>query len=124
MFKQHGMQSFMADFGPLPKSDFSIPSVEFIKKRLTQSLGEDNILKDITDLAGTKNVRIGEVKPTIAAVCQIRDMWAYAHKSKSGGGPKIPLKYFTHGIRRKDCRETIDVEIHPGIDTWEFIFND
>lgn len=123
MFKQHRMRAFMADFGPLPKSDFCMPSLEFIKKRIAQSLSEDNILKDIGDLSGRKAVRIGKVVPTVAAVSQIRDMWAYAHKSKFGGGPKMPLKYYTHGIHLKAGTETIHVEIHPGVDSWEFILD-
>jgi hypothetical protein len=125
MFKQHRMRSFMADFGPLATSDFTTPSVAFVKKRIAQSLAEDSILKkEIRDLGGKKPVRIGKVELTIAAFAQVQDMWAYAHRCKTGGGPKIPLKYYTHGIHRKDGVETVDVEIHPGLDTWEFIFDD
>ena len=125
MFKQHRMRSFMADFGPLPKSEFVMPSAAFMKKRIAQSLSEDSIVKKaIRDLGGKKPVRIGKVELTIAAFSQVRDMWGYAHRHKSGGGPKIPLKYYTYGIQRKGGVETIHVEIHPGLDTWEFIFDD
>jgi hypothetical protein len=124
MFKQHRMRSFMADFGPLLNSDFIIPSTDFIKRRIAQSLSEDNILKDLRDLGSNRPVRIGKVLPTIAALSQIRDTWAFTHKARSGGGPKVPLKYYTHGVHRKGSVETIDVEIHPGLDSWEFIFDD
>ncbi len=124
MFHQHSMRSFIADFGPLTRPQSSVPSVEFIRKRIANSLGEDNILKEIRDLAGKKEVYIGEVTLTGAAVRQIRDMWVYARHPKSGGAPKISLKYFTTGLCRKDGIETVDVEIHPGIDSWEFVYED
>src|SRR5437868_820992 len=63
MFRHHAMRSFTANFGPLPRSESSAPSPMFVRKRIAQSLGEDNILKDLRDLAG-KEVFIGDVRLT------------------------------------------------------------
>ena len=50
MFKQHGLRLFEADFNPVPESESSMPSLEFMQRRIAQSLADDNILRDLLEL--------------------------------------------------------------------------
>jgi len=120
MFKQHKVWSFVAEFNPVPEEESGVPSSEFIERRIRDSLVEDNILQDLFDMGGKQPVKIGEIRITAAAYTQVRDMWWYARdESTRQLAPKIPLKYFTFMTERRDGKETISVEIHPGLDDWE-----
>jgi len=119
MFQQYALRSFMADFNPLPTSESASPTMSFVQRRIAESLSEDNILRDLGDLSGRHPVIIGDVKVTLAAYCQIRDMWSFSMDSSADPVvPLVPLKYFTSEIRRARGEETIAIEIHPGLDEW------
>lgn len=127
MFKQYHLRYFELDLSPAPRSAPPELSINFVRERIAQSLRQDNILKDICGWGGGET-RVGKITVTTAAICLIRDMWQVAGGKENWPEhfipPKIPLKCFSHRLSRKDGEETIDCEIHPGVDSWDNIFEE
>src|SRR3546814_1433739 len=63
--------------------------------------------------------RILKVAISDAAWDQITQMWHGHRKAGAASPPVIPLKYFVNGFGQNPPDTWADVEILPGVDSWE-----
>src|SRR3546814_12044325 len=63
--------------------------------------------------------RIRKVAISDAAWDQITQMWHGHRKAGAASPPVIPLKYFVNGFGQNPPDTWADVEILPGVDSWE-----
>lgn len=102
-----------------PASWPSMPSVADLKQQIAMAVISDSEITDTAIGFYSPPKRIRNVRISDAALDQIACMWHGHRKAGSSSPPAIPLKYFVKGFGQVPSDTWADVEVLPGVDSWE-----
>ncbi len=111
-------------FAPFnPEKWDSLPNNAHLEQELSRAiLAQNSIEGGVLGLFKEPN-RVNKLIMTSAAREQILSYWHGHRKKGSNHPPAIPLKYFVSGFGQKDEDTWVDIEMYPGVDSWEVDIN-
>jgi hypothetical protein len=115
---QHGFHKINVIFGA-PLSWAKLPSREEVERVISLAVLAQSEIADETLGFYKPPRRIGKLSITLAALDQIHCMWHGFRESPSISPPAIPLQYFIVGFGQKPPDTWVDIEVHPGLSTWD-----